>query len=127
MRNYKGRDNLEIINEYIYLINELFFDKEVIVDYSDISYKCYIDMGLNQIELPNSCINSVINNSGIFKLVNKNTLIKSKYILNDKEYLERWCKSQVNNYLLNEPDVKSFEPAIRKLRRINNLNQLITE
>lgn len=125
MINYKGRNNVEIINEYIYLINELFFGKEVVVESTN-KLRCYLFMGLteNDIELPTSCINSIINNSGIFKQ-DSGSLSRSVHVLHDKEYLKKWCNQQVKNYLLNEPNVKSFEPAIKKLRRINNLDKLL--
>jgi hypothetical protein len=125
MINYKGRNNIEIINEYIYLINELFIGKEVVVEVTD-KLRCYLFMGLTEsdIELPTSCINTLINNSGIFKQ-DSGSLQTSVHVLHDKEHLKAWCNQQVKNYLLNEPDLKSFEPAIKCLRRINNLNKLL--
>jgi hypothetical protein len=126
MKNYKGRNNIEIINEYIYLINELFFGKEVVIESVNNEIKCYIFMGLTEfdIELPISCINTLINNSGIFKK-DSGSLKRSVYILQDIDYLNKWCNQQKNNYLLNEPDVKSFESTIKKLRRIKNLEKIL--
>ena len=128
MNNYKGRNNIEIINEYIYLINELFIGKEVVIEDNNNQLKCYIFMSVSEydIELPNSCINSVINNSGIFKK-DSGSLKRSVYILHDIDYLNRWCNQQKNNYLLNEPNLESFEPAIKKLRRIKNLEKILCE
>ena len=125
MKNYKVRNNIEIINEYIYLINELFIGKEVVIEENN-ELRCYIFMGTSdyEIELPKSCINNLINNSGIFKK-DSGSLRRSVYILQDIDYLNKWCSQQKNNYLLNEPDIQSFQSAIKKLRRIKNLEKIL--
>lgn len=128
MKNYKGRDNVEIINEYIYLINELFIGKEVVVEDINNKIECYIfmDHAENDIELPVESINSIINNSGLFKK-DSGSLSHSVHVLHDIDHLKSWCNQQKNNYLLNEANIKIYEPAIKKLRRINNLNKLLNK
>ena len=120
----------EILNKYIYLINELFIGKEVIVYYywekSHHEQKTYsLWMGLENydISLPNN-IDEFIFKSGLF-VQESGSKNQDTYVLKDISELKDWLDFQLINYNIKDIDVDIFEPAIKKLRRINNLDKLL--
>ena len=120
----------EIVNKYIYLINQLFIGKEVIVYYdwkkSHHEQKSYcLWMGLENydISLPNN-IDEFIFKSGLF-VQESGSKNQDTYVLKDISELKDWLDFQLINYNIKDIDVDIFEPAIKKLRRINNLDKLL--
>jgi hypothetical protein len=119
----------EIVNKYIYLINELFIGKEVIVYYdwkkSHHEQKTYsLWMGLENydISLPDN-IDELIFKSGLF-VQESGSKNQDTYVLKDISELKGWINFVIN-YNIKDIDTKPFEPAIKKLRRINNLHKLL--
>jgi hypothetical protein len=120
----------EIVNKYIYLINQLFIGKEVIVYYdwekSHHEQKTYsLWMGLENydISLPDN-IDELIFKSGLF-VQESGSKNQDTYVLKDISELKEWINFQLINYNIKDIDTEIFEPAIKKLRRINNLDKLL--
>ena len=117
----------EIVNKYIYLINQLFIGKEVIVYYNKITFeKTYsLWMGLENydISLPNETY-ELIFKSGLF-VQESGSKNQDTYVLKDISELKEWINFQLINYNIKDIDTEIFEPTIKKLRRINNLDKLL--
>jgi hypothetical protein len=134
-------DEIVIVNNYIYLINNLLFNKEIIVSYynNNITYSLWMGLSNPDIILPQET--SKLLRTGLFKLdsssINGTTHI-DVYVLNDNETLKNILKvlSSSDKDILPESnsihfgkylsiDIEQFEPSIKILRRINNLDKLL--
>jgi hypothetical protein len=119
----------EIVNKYIYLINELFIGKEVIVYYDwkksrheQKTYSLWMGLENYDISLPDN-IDELIFKSGLF-VQESGSKNQDTYVLKDISELKGWINFVIN-YNIKDIDTKPFEPAIKKLRRINNLHKLL--
>ena len=117
----------EKVNKYIYLINELFIGKEVIVYYNKITgeknYSLWMGLENFDISLPDN-IDELIFKSGLF-VQESGSKNQDTYVLKDISELKEWINFQLINYDIKDIDIDIFEPAIKKLRRINNLDKLL--
>jgi hypothetical protein len=116
----------EKVNKYIYLINELFIGKEVIVYYNKITgeknYSLWMGLENFDISLPDN-IDELIFKSGLF-VQESGSKNQDTYVLKDISELKEWVNFVIN-YDIKDIDIDIFEPAIKKLRRINNLDKLL--
>lgn len=118
----------EIVNKYIYLINQLFIGKEVIVYYPnkvtfEKTYSLWMGLENYEISLPNETY-ELIFNTGLF-VQESGSKNQDTYVLKDISELKEWINFQVINYNIKDIDIEVFEPAIKKLRRVNNLDKLL--
>ena len=118
----------EIVNKYIYLINQLFIGKEVIVYYPnkvtfEKNYSLWMGLENYEISLPNETY-ELIFNTGLF-VQESSSKNQDTYVLKDISELKEWINFQVINYNIKDIDIEVFEPAIKKLRRVNNLDKLL--
>jgi len=124
----------EIVSKYIYLINQLFIGKEVIVYYPnkvtfEKTYSLWMGLENYEISLPNETY-ELIFNTGLF-VQESSSKNQDTYVLKDISELKEWINFQVNfcdvriNYNIKDIDIEVFEPAIKKLRRVNNLDKLL--
>ncbi len=125
MKNYKGIENSEILNEFVYLINNLFYGKEVIKEYisNELTYRLWMGLYDSDIDLPCRETEYLVNRSGLFEK-ESGSLSRSSYVLKNKTELKSWLDSQKENYLLNEINIGDFEVPIKMLRRVKNLKKL---
>lgn len=121
MKNYKGESNTKVLNDFLYLIKNLFIGKEIIRDRN--TFHLYMGMKSPDIELPNSDTEYLVNRTGLF-IENGGDLTRSIYVLKSRDEINIWMNSQVNNYLLNSIDVNNFIIAIKLLRRLENFKKL---
>lgn len=121
MKNYKGESNTRILNDFLYLIKNLFIGKEVIRNRN--TFHLYMGAKIPDIKLPNIDTEYLVNRIGLF-IDNGGDLISSTYILISSDEIHSWMNSQVNNFLLNSIDVDNFKIAIKLLRRLENFNKL---
>lgn len=116
----------EKVNKYIYLINELFIGKEVIVYYNKITgeknYSLWMGLENFDISLPDN-IDELIFKSGLL-VQESGSKNQDTYVLKDISELKEWVNFVIN-YDIKDIDIDIFEPAIKKLRRINNLDKLL--
>jgi hypothetical protein len=82
-------------------------------------------MGLENydISLPDN-IDELIFKSGLF-VQESGSKNQDTYVLKDISELKEWINFQLINYNIKDIDTEIFEPAIKKLRRINNLDKLL--
>ena len=116
----------EKVNKYMQLINELFIGKEVIVYYNKITgeknYSLWMGLENFDISLPDN-IDELIFKSGLF-VQESGSKNQDTYVLKDISELKEWVNFVIN-YDIKDIDIDIFEPAIKKLRRINNLDKLL--
>ena len=81
-------------------------------------------MGLENfdISLPDN-IDELIFKSGLF-VQESGSKNQDTYVLKDISELKEWVNFVIN-YDIKDIDIDIFEPAIKKLRRINNLDKLL--
>lgn len=118
-------ENRNILNKYIYLINNLFIGKEAVFEKD----RVYIFMGLKDedIELPYKLTEELVYRIGLFEQ-NSGSYKCSSYVLLDSTKLRTWFDEQSRvTYSINTIDFDRFEPAIRQLRRIKNLYILLNK
>ena len=121
----------EIVNKYIYLINQLFIGKEVIIQYNcekshmneQKTYSLWMGLENFDISLPDN-IHELIFELGLF-VQESGSKNQDTYVLKDISELKEWINFQVINYNIKDIDIEVFEPAIKKLRRVNNLDKLL--
>ena len=118
--------NIKEVNEYIYLINEIFIGKEVIVYYKNNTKTFSLYMGLknNDINLPFEETNELIFESGLFQQ-ETGSFNQDSYILKDLSELKNWFNKQIDNKKINSINIEKFEPVIKQLRRLKNLDKLL--
>lgn len=124
----RSYDEITIVNNYIYLINNLFLNKEVIVYYGVVRiYSLWMGLDNHEIILPEVETSKLLR-SGLFKIESGSGSTDS-YVLKDNETLTYILKGYNDKDILPisyvNINIELFEPAIKILRRINNLDKLL--
>jgi hypothetical protein len=117
------KENTLILKNYLYIINKLFINKEVVIDYKH--HTAYIWMGLKNIdiELPYEKTKKLVN-IGIFEQ-DGGSFKRMVYILKDKTQLKQWFEKQSYNNYLNSNDLTEYNSIIQQIERDKIIDKIL--